>query len=159
MLHPFSPVFDSYSSILILGTFPSVKSREYGFFYGHPQNRFWKLMTVLTKSLEIPKSIDEKKELLIKNKIAIWDAIYSCDIEGSKDVSIKNVIPNDLSIILESADIKQIYANGRVAYEIYMKYCYHNIKRKIIKLPSSSPANASYNFEKLKSVWEQIIIA
>ena len=107
MIHPFEAVFDRYSSILILGTFPSEKSRKYGFFYGHPQNRFWKLIALLTKSKKIPESIDEKIEILLKNNIALWDVIHSCDIKGSSDASITNVVPNDLSKILKCSNIRQ----------------------------------------------------
>lgn len=158
MIHPFEPVFDNNSSILILGTFPSLKSRESGFFYGHPQNRFWKLIALLVGSNKIPQSLHEKKEILLRNKIAIWDIVYSCNIKGSSDTSIRNIIPNNLSKILEFSNIKQIYANGEKAYQIYMKYCYQNTKKDIIKLPSTSSANASYNLERLKAAWEKIII-
>lgn len=155
MIHPFEAVFDRYSSILILGTFPSEKSRKYGFFYGHPQNRFWKLIALLTKSKKIPESIDEKIEILLKNNIALWDVIHSCDIKGSSDASITNVVPNDLSKILKCSNIRQIYANGEKAYRLYIKYCYKNIEKDIIKLPSTSPANASYSLAKLKDEWEE----
>ena len=155
MIHPFEAVFDRYSSILILGTFPSEKSRKYGFFYGHPQNRFWKLIALLTKSKKIPESIDEKIEILLKNNIALWDVIHSCDIKGSSDASITNVVPNDLSKILKCSNIRQIYANGENAYRLYIKYCYKNIEKDIIKLPSTSPANASYSLAKLKDEWEE----
>ena len=158
MIHPFDPVFDKDSLILILGTFPSEKSREYGFFYGHPQNRFWKLLTLLTNFKKIPESIDEKREILIRNRIALWDVIQSCEIKGSSDASITNVIPNDLSKILNFSKIERIYANGTKAYQLYMKYCYPNIGKEIIKLPSTSPANASYSLEKLKNEWEKIKI-
>ena len=158
MIHPFEPIFDRNSQILILGTFPSEKSREYGFFYGHPRNRFWKLLTILTNFKKIPESIDEKKAILLHNKIALWDVIQSCDIKGSNDASITNVIPNDLSKILNFSKIKQIYANGTKAYQLYMKYCYPSTEKTIIKLPSTSPANASYSIEKLKHEWEKIKI-
>ena len=155
MIHPFEAVFDRYSSMLILGTFPSEKSRKYGFFYGHPQNRFWKLIALLTKSKKIPELIEEKIEILLKNHIALWDVIHSCDIKGSSDASITNVVPNDLSKISKCSNIQQIYANGEKAYRIYMKYCYKNIGKDIIKLPSTSPANASYSLAKLKDEWEE----
>lgn len=155
MIHPFEAVFDRYSSMLILGTFPSEKSRKDGFFYGHPQNRFWKLIALLTKSKKIPESIDEKIEILLKNNIALWDVIHSCDIKGSSDASITNVVPNDLSKILKCSNIRQIYANGEKAYRLYIKYCYKNIEKDIIKLPSTSPANASYSLAKLKDEWEE----
>ncbi len=156
MKHPFDPVFDKNSEILILGTFPSEKSREYGFFYGHPQNRFWKIIALLTKS-NIPQTIYEKKQILLKNRIAVWDTIQSCDIKGSSDVLITNIIPNDLSKILKYTDIKQIYANGPKAYQIYMKFYYQNTEKNIVKLPSTSPANASYNLQKLYDMWKVIL--
>lgn len=156
MMHPFKPVFDKNSSILILGTFPSKKSREYGFFYGHPRNRFWKLIAHFTNIKKIPESVEEKKEILLKNKIALWDIVKSCDITGSSDTSIINVIPNDLLKILSVSKIQQIYANGTKAYQIYMKYAYPIIKKEIIKLPSTSPANAAYSFENLISKWKVI---
>ena len=156
MIHPFEPVFDKNSLVLILGTFPSEKSREYGFFYGHPQNRFWKLIAFLTNTSKIPVSIDKKKELLLRNKIALWDVINSCDIKKSSDASITNVVPNNLSKILELSSIKRIFANGEKAYNIYMRYCYKDIGKEITKLPSTSPANASYSLERLKTEWKII---
>ena len=154
--HTINPIYNKKSNILILGTFPSVKSRENKFFYSHPQNRFWKIIAYITNTSPVPSTIDEKKNMLLNNKIALFDVIKSCDITGSSDTSIKNVEPWDLSIILDSCNIKKIYANGNKAYELYMKYCYNNLKRSIIKLPSTSPANASFNFERLLSEWSQI---
>ena len=154
--HTINPIYNEKSNILILGTFPSVKSRENKFFYSHPQNRFWKIIAYITNTSPVPSTIDEKKNMLLNNKIALFDVIKSCDITGSSDTSIKNVEPWDLSIILDSCNIKKIYANGNKAYELYMKYCYNNLKRSIIKLPSTSPANASFNFERLLSEWSQI---
>lgn len=153
--HPVSPVYNSESKILILGTFPSVKSREGKFFYHHPQNRFWKVISAVFNE-EVPKTIVEKKELLLRNKIALWDVIESCEIEGSSDNSIKNVIPNDISLILGKADIQKIYANGSVAYALYKKYIYEKTGREIIRLPSTSPANASYSLERLIEIWSCI---
>lgn len=154
--HTINPIYNKKSNILILGTFPSVKSRENKFFYSHPQNRFWKIIAYITNTSPVPSTIDEKKNMLLNNKIALFDVIKSCDITGSSDTSIKNVEPWDLSIILDACNIKKIYANGNKAYELYMKYCYNNLKRSIIKLPSTSPANASFNFERLLSEWSQI---
>ncbi|BCN32038.1 DNA-deoxyinosine glycosylase [Anaeromicropila herbilytica] len=153
--HTFLPIYSENSKILILGTFPSVKSREGNFYYNHPQNRFWKVLASITNEA-IPTTIDEKKDMLLRNNIAIWDVIKSCEIEGSSDSSIKNVIPNDLSIILEHNNIKNVYGNGDKAYQLYMKYCYKNIERDMIKLPSTSPANASYTLERLIDKWEVI---
>lgn len=155
--HTINPIYNEKSNILILGTFPSVKSRENKFFYSHPQNRFWKIIAYITNTSPVPSTIDEKKNMLFNNKIALFDVIKSCDITGSSDISIKNVEPWDLSIILDSCNIKKVYANGNKAYELYMKYCYDNLKRSIIKLPSTSPANASFNFERLLSEWSQIL--
>lgn len=153
--HEFEPVFDGESRVLVLGTFPSVKSREEGFYYYHPQNRFWKVIASLTDR-EVPVSIADKKGLLLEKGIAVWDVISSCDIEGSSDRSIKNVVPADLSIILNHSNIEQIYANGGKAYELYMRYSFPLTKRDIIKLPSTSPANASYSLKKLQEEWNVI---
>lgn len=154
--HNFEPVFDAQSEILILGSLPSVKSRENHFYYGHPQNRFWKLVAALCQE-DIPQTIEEKKNLLYHHKIALWDVIAKCDIIGSSDSSIKNVIPNDMKQILDHAPIRQIYANGGKAYELYMRYCYPDCQRDIIKLPSTSPANASFSMERLLEAWEDAV--
>lgn len=155
--HEFEPVFDKNSKILVLGTLPSVKSRENNFYYGHPQNRFWKLIAALCDEDIVPQTIEEKKQMLLRNHIAVWDVISECDIIGSSDSSIKNVVPVDLSVILDNADIDRIYANGGKAYELYMKYQYGKIGREIIKLPSTSPANAAYSLERLLECWQMWI--
>lgn len=153
--HEISPVYTAESRVLILGIFPSVKSRAAGFFYHHPQNRFWKMIGRLAGA-QVPTSIEEKKQLLWQSKIAVWDVIQSCDITGSSDSSIKNVIASDLAVILDVAQIKGIYANGNKAYELYYKYQYPKMKRDIVKLPSTSPANAAYSVERLWEEWKQI---
>ena len=155
IIHPISPVYDKDSKILILGSFPSVKSREEGFFYGHPQNRFWKVVASVYGE-DMPKSIEEKKAFLLKNHIAVWDVIKSCDIEGSSDASIKNVVANDLNEILNSADIKAIYVNGKTALKYYQKYTEKLIGREAVVLPSTSPANAAFSLERLIEEWEVI---
>ena len=152
--HPFPPLYDEKSKILILGSFPSVKSREQMFFYGHPQNRFWKVISAVFDS-ELPKTIDEKREFLLSNKIALWDVIASCDIVGSSDVSIKNVAANDLTQILKSANIKKIFVNGKTAEKYYNKYIKETINKEAVCLPSTSPANAMWNIEKLTEEWKQ----
>lgn len=154
--HTFSPVFNKESNILILGTFPSVVSREHQFYYSHPQNRFWKVIAALVGE-NIPDTIEEKTQLLLKHGIAVWDVIKSCEIEGSSDSSIKNVIPMDLSVILEYAPIQAIYANGSKAYELYKIYSFPKTKQEIVKLPSTSSANARYSFEKLVECWSIIL--
>lgn len=154
--HTFQPVYDDKSKILILGTFPSVKSRENHFYYGHPMNRFWKVLSALVKTA-LPVTIEEKKNFLLEHHIAIWDVIQSCSITGSGDASIRDVIPNDFTELLKKAEIKKIYANGNKAYELYMKYVYSNTKKDIEKLPSTSPANAGYSLEKLEEKWKIIL--
>lgn len=154
--HTFEPVYDEHSQILILGTFPSVKSRENQFYYGHPQNRFWKVIAKVTKEA-VPVSIEEKRELLLRNHIAIWDVIHSCRIVGSSDSSIQNVVVNDFTRILENTEIEKIYANGGKAFELYKKYAFEKTGRDIIKLPSTSPANAGWSLERLCEEWKQIL--
>lgn len=154
--HPIEPVFDKNSKILILGSFPSVKSREAGFFYGHPQNRFWKVVSAVCRC-ETPQSIDEKCKFLLDNQIAVWDVIKSCDITGSSDSSIKNVVANDLNVILAKADIKKIFVNGKKAEELYKKYIEPITGRKAICLPSTSSANAAWNLERLIAAWREEI--
>ena len=154
-VHPIAPVFDKDSKVLILGSFPSVRSREEGFFYGHPQNRFWKVTSQIFGE-ELPVTIDEKKAFLIRNHIALWDVIGSCEIDGSSDSSIRDVTVNDLSVILGTADIRAIFLNGKKAEQYYLKYIFPILKRDAVCLPSTSPANAAWNLEKLITVWEAI---
>ena len=153
--HPIPPVFDKDSKVLILGSFPSVKSREEGFFYGHPQNRFWKV-TAQVFDEDIPVTVSAKKEFLLRNHIALWDVIGSCEIDGSSDASIRSVTVNDISRILNTADIRSICLNGKKAYQYYQKYLFPVIKREGICLPSTSPANAAWNFAKLTQAWSVI---
>lgn len=153
--HVFEPVFDDRSQILILGTFPSVKSRENQFYYGHPQNRFWKVLAAICET-RLPATIEEKEQFLLKNHIAIWDVIAKCDIIGSSDSSIRNVEANDLQLILQHASIRKIFANGGKAYELYQKYTLKTTQREIIRLPSTSPANAAFSVEKLVEKWSVI---
>lgn len=154
-VHPIAPVFDKDSKVLILGSFPSVRSREEGFFYGHPQNRFWKVTSQIFGE-ELPVTIDEKKAFLIRNHIALWDVIGSCEIEGSSDSSIRDVTVNDLSVILDVADIRAIFLNGKKAEQYYLKYLFPVLKRDAVCLPSTSPANAAWNLDKLITVWGAI---
>ncbi len=157
IIHPIPPVFDKNSCILILGSFPSVKSREVGFFYGHPQNRFWKVVSALFEE-ETPRTVEEKKDLLIRNGVALWDVLHSCEIRGSSDASIKNAVPNDLSVILGAADIKAIFTNGATAYKYYVRYAQPSTGRPAVPLPSTSPANAAWSTERLLTEWRKIVI-
>lgn len=152
LVHTFEPVYDNNSKILILGSFPSVKSREENFFYGHPQNRFWKVISSIFRC-NTPNSIEEKLDFLHNNNIALWDTIHSCDIIGSSDSSIKNVVPSNINLILNSTEIKAVFANGATSHKLYMKFCYTLTNRTAIKLPSTSPANAAFSLEKLIYIW------
>lgn len=154
-IHNIDPVYDDNSKILILGSFPSVKSRETGFYYGNPHNRFWKILSVLFEE-EVPETIEDKKAFLLRNRIALWDVVKSCDIRGSDDNSIDNVEVNNLSIILDRCDIENIYLNGLKAQKLYKKYL-HDLNREGILLKSSSPANASCSLDDLLADWKKII--
>ena len=155
IVHPIPPFYDADSQVLILGSFPSVKSREEGFFYGHKQNRFWKVVAAVFGE-ETPETIEEKREFLLRNHIAVWDVIHSCEIEGSSDSSIRNVTVNDLNEILKVADIRDIYVNGKTAQKYYKKYTEKLVGREAICLPSTSPANAAWNTERLITEWRKI---
>ena len=154
--HPIPPVFDSASRILILGSFPSVKSREGHFFYHHPQNRFWKNLAGVL-DVPVPDTIDEKKAFLLSHRIALWDVIASCRITGSSDSSIKDVVPNDLGKIVSAARIERICANGATAWKLYEKYVKKSTGMEAVKLPSTSPANAAWNMERLTEAWQVIV--
>ena len=153
--HPIPPLFDASSRILILGSFPSVKSREGLFFYHHPQNRFWKVLAGVLEE-PVPGSIEEKKIFLLKHRIALWDVIASCTIEGSSDSTIKNVVPNDLSGILSAADISRIFCNGGASFQYYKKYQEPRTGRAAVRLPSTSPANAPWSLDRLIREWAAI---
>ena len=153
--HEIPPLYDGHSKILILGSFPSVKSREGHFFYNHPQYRFWRVLAAVTGQ-ETPGTILEKKEFLLRSGIALWDVIASCEIEGSSDSSIRNVVPNDIRPILETADIRQIYVNGGTAEKLYKKYIFPETGRAAVRLPSTSPANAACSLDNLIGQWKVI---
>lgn len=151
--HPFPPLYNKDSKILILGSFPSVKSREQMFFYGHPQNRFWMVVAAVF-GCDVPETIEEKKRFLLENGIALWDVIASCEIEGSSDSTIKNVKVNDLSEIFAKANIRQIFVNGKTAEKYFKKYTKAQIGRDAITLPSTSPANAAWSVDALVEEWK-----
>ena len=155
MIHNIDPVYDSNSKILILGSFPSVKSREQQFFYGHKQNRFWRVIAQVL-DCAVPEDIEQKRDMLLSHYVAVWDVIESCEITGSSDASIRDVRPNDLSRILSQADIQAIYLNGSKAYKLYQKYIFPTIGRKAYLLPSTSPANAGYSLDRLVEAWSVI---
>lgn len=154
--HTFEPVYDKNSKILILGSLPSVKSREQGFYYGHPQNRFWKVLAGLLE-WEEPTSIEEKKRMLLNNRIAIWDVLESCDIIGSSDSSIKNPMPADIPGLLERTNITKVYVNGATAGKYYKKYILPVTGIEAVVLQSTSPLNCRYTMEKLTENWSIIL--
>lgn len=154
--HPLEPVYDEHSRILILGTFPSVKSRETMFYYGNPQNRFYRVLAGLLRE-EIPQDIPQKKKFLLRNGIAVYDVLGACEIRGSADTSIRNPVPNDFSGIFRTADIRQVFTNGKKAQELYRKYCMDQTGRESVCLPSTSPANAAATLEKLTAEWAVIL--
>jgi double-stranded uracil-DNA glycosylase len=156
VLHEIAPVYDENSKVLILGSFPSIKSRESGFFYGHPQNRFWKVLAGIL-GIPVPVTINEKKAMLLGHSIAVWDVIASCRITGSSDSSIKDVVPNDFEKILLSARIERICANGATAWKLYEKYVKPSTGMDAVKLPSTSPANATWSLERLIECWKEYI--
>ncbi|MBQ7535226.1 MAG: uracil-DNA glycosylase family protein [Stomatobaculum sp.] len=175
LVHPIPPLYDKDSRILILGSFPSPKSREAQFFYGHPQNRFWKVMAQVLDwrgeggefqaaggpaangPVIVPSAVAEKRAMLLSNHIALWDTIASCEITGASDASITNVTPNDLSPILKAAKIRAIFCNGAASHKLYMKYIYPVTGREAVKLPSTSPANAAWSVERLVTEWQTVL--
>lgn len=155
--HTFGPVYDAESQILILGSMPSVKSRQQQFYYGHPQNRFWKVLAAVYGETA-PETIAAKRKFLLRNHVALWDVIESCDIIGSSDSSIRNVKENDMRVILDSADIQAVFLNGGKAYALFEKYCAQYFRQggsRIYKLPSTSPANAAWSTERLTQAWRE----
>jgi hypoxanthine-DNA glycosylase len=155
LVHPFPPTWDEHSEILILGSFPSVKSREMAYFYGHPQNRFWRVVAALYED-DIPLTVEERHAFLLRHHIALWDVIASCTIVGSSDSSIRDAVPNDIRPILAGARIRGIYTNGQTSFRLYRKYILPEIGREAICLPSTSPANAAWSFDRLLSAWSAI---
>lgn len=153
IVHPLEPIIDKNCEVLILGSFPSVKSREVSFYYGHPQNRFWKIIGIITQTPY--ETIEDKKKMLLDHHIAIWDIIHSCTIQGSSDASIKDVVPNDISKLIEGTHIKRIYCNGGTSLKLYKKYQEKEVGIKAMLLPSSSPANARYRLDDLVEIWNK----
>ena len=154
--HGLEPIFDERSRVLVLGSFPSVMSRENGFYYGHPKNRFWQVIAAVLGA-EVPSTVEEKKALLLENRIALWDVVQSCEITGSKDASIKDVVPNDVPSLLSACPIERIFANGATAFSLYQKHLLPMTKREILRLPSTSPANAAWTLERLVPAWRAIL--
>ena len=157
IVHPIPPTYDENSKILILGSFPSVKSRECGYSYGHSANRFWKVVAAVFED-EVPETVDEKKSFLIRHHVAAWDVIASCSIEGSSDSSIRDVVPNDLTEILAASGLRRIFVNGRTAEKMYNKYTRGKTGIEAVCLPSTSPANAAWKLDMLIEEWRRKIL-
>lgn len=154
--HIFDPVYDANSQVLILGTIPSPKSREYGFYYGHPQNRFWRIMSDVMRA-PLPNTIEEKKNFLLRHRIALWDVLASCDITGAKDSSIRNAVANDFSEILSASCIAAIFTTGMKATNLYQQLCYPRTNVPSTYLPSTSPANCgNFTYDELVSEYSRI---
>ena len=156
LIHPIEPLYSTESRILILGSFPSVKSREQQFFYGHPQNRFWKVIAGLYHQT-VPATIPEKKELILGHGLALWDSIASCIVTGSSDASIRDVRANDLSVILDHSPIRKIFCNGKTSWQMYEKWILPSTGREAVCLPSTSPANAQWSLDRLIDAWSVIL--
>jgi len=153
--HPIPPLFSPRSHTLILGSFPSVKSREGEFFYHHPQNRFWRVLSAVLEDA-VPNTVEEKRKLILRHDLALWDVIGSCTITGSDDASIRDVVANDLTPILASAPIERIFCNGRTAHKLYIKHLQEKTGIEAVCLPSTSPANAQWKLERLIEAWSII---
>ena len=156
IIHPFGPLFNESSRVLILGSFPSVKSREQQFFYGHPQNRFWKVLAALYQQ-DVPVTVDQKKALILENHLALWDSVASCVITGSSDASIREVRANDLSVILDNSAVRKIFCNGKTSWQMYEKWIRPATGREAVCLPSTSPANAQWTLDRLIDAWSVIL--
>lgn len=153
--HEFEPVFNQQSRVLVLGTIPSPKSREQGFYYGHPRNRFWKILAQVLEE-PLPVTIEEKKSMLLRRHIAVWDVLAGCDIQGAADASIKNPIPNDMNRILKQAEIRAVFTTGSKAAALYRKYCEPVCHLPCTMLASTSPANCRMSDEMLRRQYQQI---
>ena len=156
IIHPIEPLYDKNSKTLILGSFPSVKSREQMFFYGHPQNRFWRVLAGVFGA-DVPQTIPQKREFILSHNLSLWDVLASCDIEGSSDSSIRNVAANDLDVILKHSEVDRIFVNGKTAEKYYIRFLQGKYNMNAVCLPSTSPANASYSLERLIEEWKIIV--
>lgn len=152
----FSPLYTASSRALILGSYPSPKSFEYGFYYGHPQNRFWPLIALLSHS-STPQTIAQKSSLILNNHLALWDSLESCEILGASDTSIKNPVPNDINSLMDKTKIEAVFCNGAASHRFYTKYCQPLTGLPATKLPSTSPANAAFSLNRLAQEWSPLL--
>ena len=154
-IHPFGPVYGPQSRVLILGSFPSVRSRQEGFYYGHPRNRFWRVVSAVCGA-PMPQTVEEKKTLILAGGLALWDVIASCDIKGSADASVKNAAVNDITSLVHDTAVRRIYCNGRLAFELFSRHIGAACGITVSCLPSTSPANAAWSLERLIEAWRVI---
>ena len=154
--HPLEPVFDQRSRVLLLGTMPSPKSREVGFYYGHPRNRFWRVMAALFDE-PVPESREEKTRMLLVHGVALWDVLAECSIEGASDGSISDCVPNDIAGLLEKAPIEAVFCTGSKAAQLYRRHCEPRAHVPCVQLPSTSPANAAMSLDALVQAYRQIL--
>lgn len=149
LAHTIAPVFDKHSRVLVLGTFPSPKSREVGFFYGHPQNRMWRVLAAVTGEEQVPQSVEERTAFLLRNRIAMWDVLARCTIEGASDASIRDAVPNNIQCILDVAPVQQVFTTGVKATALYERYLQPTCGLAPLRLPSTSAANAAWSLPRL----------
>ena len=148
----FAPICGNHAKALILGSFPSPKSREQGFYYGHPQNRFWPLLAALAGT-QTPQTIEKKTALILQNDLALWDTVQSCDICGASDASMRHVQPNDVAALVRKLGVQAVFCNGAASGRVYAKYAQAAAGIPAVVLPSTSPANAAWSMERLRQVW------
>lgn len=153
--HNIPPLWAADSRVLVLGSFPSPKSREQKFFYGHPRNRFWPVLSAVFNE-PVPQTVEQKKELALRHHIAMWDTIASCEIKGASDTSIKHPVPNDLKSIIDRSQIKAVFCTGTASYKYYVKLCEKDTGIPAVCLPSTSPANAAWSLERLTEAYRAI---
>ena len=156
IIHSIEPVFDAESRVLILGTMPSPKSREVQFYYGHPQNRFWRVLAAVLVE-EVPQSVPEKKAMLLRHRIALWDVLAECEITGASDSSIRNPVANDLSVILDHAPVQAVFTTGATAWKLYTRLQKPHTGIEAVRLPSTSPANCAVKMEALTEAYKAIL--
>lgn len=156
VFHTLEPVFDEISRVLILGTMPSPKSRERMMYYGHPQNRFWRVMASVLET-DLPEGADARFQMLRERGIALWDVLSSCSIDGASDSSIRDAVPNDISLITGRTDIRMIFTTGKKAYELYNRYMRPVTGIDAVCLPSPSPANCAVSMDELVDKYKQIL--
>lgn len=156
VVHTIPPLYDNHSRVLLLGSIPSPKSREIGFFYGHPQNRFWRVLAAVLGE-EVPQTIEEKRTMCLKHHVALWDTIARCDIVGASDTSIRNAEPNDIGKLVRESEITRIFATGGKSAELYRKLIEPQLHIPITQLPSTSPANAAWSLERLIEAYRVIL--